>query len=55
VGLPGARLDRHGRRFRLDEHGEPEGTFDVYDYVAICKEHYEKVGIGADYVDALLR
>src|SRR5687768_512208 len=23
----------------LDSSGEPEGTFDVYDYIAMCKEH----------------
>jgi 2,4'-dihydroxyacetophenone dioxygenase len=39
----------------LDENGEPEGTFDVFDYIRICKEHYEKVGIGADYVESLFR
>jgi 2,4'-dihydroxyacetophenone dioxygenase len=39
----------------LDENGEPEGNFDVYDYINLCKEHYEKVGIGADYVDKLIR
>ena len=39
----------------LDENGEAEGTFDVYDYIDLCKEHYEKVGIGADYVESLFR
>ncbi|MQA85585.1 MAG: cupin domain-containing protein [Streptosporangiales bacterium] len=39
----------------LDEKGEPEGYFDVYDYIELCKEHYAKVGIGADYVDSLIR
>jgi 2,4'-dihydroxyacetophenone dioxygenase len=39
----------------LDENGEAEGTFDVYDYIELCKEHYEKVGIGADYVESLFR
>lgn len=39
----------------LDERGEPNGTFDAYDYIALCKEHYDKVGIGADYVDTLIR
>ena len=39
----------------LDENGEPEGTFDVYDYIELCKEHYEKAGIGAAYVESLFR
>ena len=32
----------------LDETGEPVGYFDVHDYIAMCKEHYEKVGLGAE-------
>ena len=39
----------------LDENGEPEGTFDVFDYIRLCKEHYEKVGIGAAFIDSLMR
>jgi 2,4'-dihydroxyacetophenone dioxygenase len=39
----------------LDENGDPEGTFDVFDYTRICNEHYQKVGIGADYVNTLFR
>jgi 2,4'-dihydroxyacetophenone dioxygenase len=39
----------------LDENGEPEGTFDVFDYIALCKEHYERNGVGADYVETLFR
>ena len=39
----------------LDEHGEPEGHFDVFTYIDLCREHYEQVGIGADYVDSLFR
>ncbi len=34
----------------LDENGEPNGHFDVFDYIKLCREHYEKVGIGADYI-----
>ena len=26
----------------LDENGEPNGTFDVFDYIALCREHYEE-------------
>jgi 2,4'-dihydroxyacetophenone dioxygenase len=39
----------------LDEDGEPTGHFDVFDYIALCKEHYEKVGLGAGYVERLFR
>jgi hypothetical protein len=39
----------------LDENGEPNGTFDVFDYIALVREHYEKNGIGADYIDKLFR
>jgi len=39
----------------LDDAGEPDGTFDVFDYIALAKDHYEKVGIGADYVETLFR
>jgi 2,4'-dihydroxyacetophenone dioxygenase len=27
----------------------------VFDYIELCKEHYEKAGIGADYVESLFR
>jgi 2,4'-dihydroxyacetophenone dioxygenase len=39
----------------LDEDGEAVDYFDVHNYIAMCKEHYEKVGIGADYVEGLYR
>ena len=39
----------------LDENGDAEDFFDVHDYIRICKEHYEQVGLGADMIDALLR
>jgi 2,4'-dihydroxyacetophenone dioxygenase len=39
----------------LDEDGEPDGYFDVHDYIKMCREHYEQVGLGADMVDSLLR
>jgi 2,4'-dihydroxyacetophenone dioxygenase len=39
----------------LDDHGQPEGYFDVFDYLELCRNHYEEVGIGADYVDKLIR
>jgi 2,4'-dihydroxyacetophenone dioxygenase len=39
----------------LDENGNPDGTFDVFDYIALCREHYDKVGIGSAYIDGLMR
>ena len=39
----------------LDEDGKPDGYFDVHSYIDLCRKHYEKVGIGADYVDTLFR
>jgi 2,4'-dihydroxyacetophenone dioxygenase len=39
----------------LDENGEATGTFDAYDYLELARDHYEKVGLGAAYVDALVR
>lgn len=39
----------------LDEAGESIGHYDVHDYIAAARVHYEKVGIGAAYVDTLFR
>jgi len=39
----------------LDENGEPEGHFDVHDYIALAKAHYEEVGLGAAAVEKLFR
>lgn len=39
----------------LDEDGNSLEHFDVFDYIDICKEHYEKVGLGADLIDKLIR
>jgi 2,4'-dihydroxyacetophenone dioxygenase len=39
----------------LDEEGESVGTFDVFDYIKLCKDHYEAVGIGAAHVETLFR
>lgn len=39
----------------LDEDGEPNGYFDVHNYIDLCKKHYDKVGIGADYIETLFR
>lgn len=39
----------------LDEKGEATGYFDVHDYIALCRTHYERVGLGAGAIDRLLR
>lgn len=39
----------------LDENGQSAGHFDVHDYIGLCRAHYEKVGIGAAFVDTLFR
>jgi 2,4'-dihydroxyacetophenone dioxygenase len=39
----------------LDEDGNTTGHYDVYDYIAAARAHYAAVGIGADYVDTLIR
>jgi 2,4'-dihydroxyacetophenone dioxygenase len=39
----------------LDEAGEPESTFDVFDYIELCKSHFDSNGVGADYVETLFR
>ncbi|WP_250475663.1 2,4'-dihydroxyacetophenone dioxygenase family protein [Caballeronia sp. GAFFF1] len=39
----------------LDENGDSTGYFDVHQYIAMCREHYEKVGLGAQLIDSLFR
>ncbi|WP_448626028.1 2,4'-dihydroxyacetophenone dioxygenase family protein [Geodermatophilus sp. URMC 64] len=39
----------------LDEDGNPNGTFDAYDYLELARSHYEKVGLGAELVERLIR
>jgi len=39
----------------LDEDGKSCGHFDVFDYIDLCKAHYAKIGLGADYVETLYR
>jgi 2,4'-dihydroxyacetophenone dioxygenase len=39
----------------LNDEGEADGFFDVHNYIALCREHYEKVGLGAKFVDTLFR
>ncbi len=39
----------------LDEHGNSVGHYDVFDYMKDARAHYDEVGIGAAYVDTLIR
>src|SRR5262245_34925644 len=39
----------------LDEDGKSTGHFDVHDYITLCRAHYGKVGIGAEYITSLFR
>lgn len=39
----------------LDETGKPSGHFDVFDYIDLCKRHYDAVGLGAARIDELIR
>jgi 2,4'-dihydroxyacetophenone dioxygenase len=39
----------------LDEDGESVGQFDVFDYIALCQEHYAQNGVGAEYLQQLMR
>lgn len=39
----------------LDEEGKTIGHYDVFDYMAQIRAHYEQVGIPADYLDSLIR
>ena len=39
----------------LDDNGDSVGHFDVHDYIALCRAHYDAVGIGSAYVDTLFR
>src|SRR5262249_24777882 len=37
----------------LDEAGQVTGHFDVVVSIALCKEHYQKAGLGADLIEQL--
>lgn len=39
----------------LDEQGNSAGHFDVHDYIAMCKAHYDKVGFPKGTIDSLFR
>ena len=39
----------------LDDDGEATGVFDAYTLIEMARAHYDAVGIGADYVDTIIR
>ncbi len=45
----------HAPLIWLDEDGKTVGYFDVHDYLKMCRDHYEKVGLGAGAIDKLIR
>ena len=39
----------------VDPWGDPLGYEDVFTKIDMCREHYAKAGLGADYVDRFIR
>jgi quercetin dioxygenase-like cupin family protein len=44
-----------GAMIYLDEQDRLTGFEDVHTKIAMCREHYQRVGLGADYVDQFIR
>lgn len=44
-----------GAMVYLDAQGRQTGYEDVFTKLEMCRAHYEKVGLGADYVDQFVR
>jgi len=44
-----------GPLISVDEDGNTTGFVDVFTRIEVCRSHYEQVGLGADYVDRLIR
>ena len=45
----------NGAMIYCDPYGEPVGYDDVLSKVELCREHYRKAGLGADFVDQFIR
>jgi len=45
----------HGAMVYVDEAGQTTGYEDVFTKIAMCRVHYQSVGLGADYVDQFVR
>ena len=53
----GGRVDwshAHGL-IAYDDDRNADGYFDVHQYIAMCKAHYDKVGLDADKITSLFR
>ena len=48
-------LQRDGAADLARRERRAGGHFDVFDYIELCRAHYEQMGIGADYVEKLFR
>lgn len=44
-----------GAYIYVDSQGRPEGVEDVFSKLKLAREHYEKVGLGADYANQFIR
>jgi hypothetical protein len=45
----------NGIMYYVDPWGKPLGYEDVFTKIDMCRRHYTKVGLGADYVDQFIR
>ena len=45
----------NGVMYYCDPHGKYMGYEDVFTKLDMCRAHYQKVGLGADYVDQFIR
>lgn len=44
-----------GAYIYVDADGRPEGVEDVFSKLQLARDHYERVGLGADYVNQFIR
>jgi hypothetical protein len=44
-----------GAYIYVDPEGNPVGVEDVFSKLQLAREHFEKVGVGADYVKHFIR
>ncbi|KAK5447793.1 hypothetical protein LTS15_009292 [Exophiala xenobiotica] len=44
-----------GAYMYVDPEGNPVGVEDVFSKLQLAREHFEKVGVGADYVKQFIR
>ncbi|KAK7892371.1 hypothetical protein LTR67_007467 [Exophiala xenobiotica] len=44
-----------GAYIYVDPEGNPVGVEDVFSKLQLAREHFEKVGVGADYVKQFIR